>query len=258
MKYAQRKKNQQAWLQKRGFWMPTLRSFFDLPVTMTQEEWREYAAPYVPHGQDYAHTVPAYRVPRLLESLESAAARHGCSVEKFEVMYNSEYSQIVAKMEKRYAFREVLTRRSTSKYFTVNCYQCGGSGKEVTGYDEHTGDDITEPCIFCGGSGKELKGFPTLSIRTGTRDLLHLRRFDVTFNAICYLRSNVRVEKASLRNYVFGGGGWRTNDLLDAYINRLSAMTETRLKEIVLTKVPEMREEEFIHYIVEQYQEADA
>lgn len=256
MKYAQRKKNQQAWLHKRGFWMPTLQSFFGLPVTMTQEEWREDAALYVPHGQDYAHTVPAYKVPRLLESLKKAASHHGCSVEDFEVSYNDEYSQIVAKMEKRYAFREVPTRRPSSKYFTVKCTQCDGGGKEVTGYDERTGDDITEPCIFCGGGGKELKGFPTLSIRTGTRDLLHLLRFDVTFSAICYLRSNVRVEKAYLRNYVSGGGSWRTNDLLDAYINRLSAITETRLKEIVLTKVPEMREEEFIHYIVEQYREA--
>ena len=256
MNYTQRKKNQQAWLQKRGFWMPTLRSFFDLPVTMTQEEWRECAALYVPHGQGHAHAVPAYRSTRLLERLKEAALRHGCSVEDFEVSYNDEYSQIVAKMEKRYAFREVPTRRSTSKYFTVKCTQCDGGGKEVTGYDEHTGDDITEPCIFCGGSGKELKGFPTLSIRTGTRDLLHLLRFDVTFSAIYYLQSSVRVEKAFLRNYVSGGGSWLTTDLLDAYINRLSAMTETRLKEIILTKVPEMREEEFIHYIVEQYQEA--
>ena len=133
MNYTQRKKNQQAWLQKRGFWMPTLRSFFDLPVTMTQEEWRECAALYVPHGQGHAHAVPAYRSTRLLERLKEAALRHGCSVEDFEVSYNDEYSQIVAKMEKRYAFREVPTRRSTSKYFTVKCTQCDGGGKKSTG-----------------------------------------------------------------------------------------------------------------------------
>lgn len=255
MNQTQRKKNQQTRLQKRGFWMPTLRSFFDLPVTMTREKWREDAAPYVPHGQGYAYAVPAYKVPRLLESLESAAARRGCSVEKFEVMYNGEYSQIVAKTEKLYAFREVPTRRPSSKYFTVKCAQCGGSGKEVSGYDERTGDDITEPCIFCGGSGKELKGFPTLSIRIGTQDLLHLLRFDVTFSAICYLQSSVRVEKSPLERYV-SEISQLSADLLNAYIERVSAMTETRLKEIVLTKVHKMREKEFIHYIVEQYQEA--